>query len=220
MRHYFSIFVWMNIKNIIFDLGGVIIDINYNLAADAFKKLGITDFDNFYSKAKQSSLFDDFEKGLISNQDFRNALKIYLPAAITNSQIDEAWNAMLLGIPSLRVDFLQHIASRYRIFLLSNTNRIHIEAFTQYNDEKFGKGYFESIFEYCYFSSDIGMRKPDAEIFEFVLAENGLLKEETIFIDDSIQHIQGALEIGLNAELLKVENGERIEEKYKYLLGN
>jgi putative hydrolase of the HAD superfamily len=208
----------MRVKNIIFDLGGVIIDIDYNLAAKAFKDLGIVDFDNFYSKAKQSTLFDDFEKGFISNEDFRVQLRSYLPSSITDLQIDNAWNAMLLGIPASRIDFIQQIAAKYRIFLLSNTNRIHIEAFTIYNDEKFGKGYFESIFEYCYFSSDIGMRKPDAEIFEFVLSENGLLKEETIFIDDSIQHIDGALKIGLHAELLKLEAGERIEEKYQYLL--
>jgi len=210
----------MHIKNIIFDLGGVIIDIDYNLAAAAFKKLGIVDFDNFYSKAKQSSLFDDFEKGLISNSDFRASLRQYLPESVTDHQIDEAWNAMLLGIPSHRVDFLQKVANKYRVFLLSNTNRIHIDAFTQYNDEKFGKGYFESIFEYCYFSSDIAMRKPDAEIFEFVLNENGLLKEDTIFIDDSIQHVEGALSTGLHAELLKVEAGETIEQKYAYLIQN
>jgi len=210
----------MHIKNIIFDLGGVIIDIDYNLAATAFKKLGIVDFDNFYSKAKQSSLFDDFEKGLISNSDFRASLRQYLPESVTDHQIDEAWNAMLLGIPSHRVDFLQKVANKYRVFLLSNTNRIHIDAFTQYNDEKFGKGYFESIFEYCYFSSDIAMRKPDAEIFEFVLNENGLLKEDTIFIDDSIQHVEGALSTGLHAELLKVEAGETIEQKYAYLIQN
>jgi putative hydrolase of the HAD superfamily len=208
----------MHVKNIIFDLGGVIIDIDYNLAATAFKKLGIVDFDSFYSKAKQSSLFDEFEKGLISNAEFRTALRQYLPPAISDQQIDDAWNAMLIGIPSHRVDFLKEVAKHYRIFLLSNTNRIHIEAFTQYNDEKFGKGYFESIFEYCYFSSDIAMRKPDAEIFEFVLSENGLRKEETIFIDDSIQHIQGALNTGLHAELLKVEEGENIESKYSHFI--
>ena len=208
----------MHVKNIIFDLGGVIIDIDYNLAATAFKKLGIVDFDSFYSKAKQSSLFDEFEKGLISNAEFRTALRQYLPPAISDQQIDDAWNAMLIGIPSHRVDFLKEVAKHYRIFLLSNTNRIHIEAFSQYNDEKFGKGYFESIFEYCYFSSDIAMRKPDAEIFEFVLSENGLRKEETIFIDDSIQHIQGALNTGLHAELLKVEEGENIESKYSHFI--
>jgi putative hydrolase of the HAD superfamily len=208
----------MLVKNIIFDLGGVIIDIDYNLAAAAFKKLGIVDFDNFYSKAKQSSLFDDFEKGLISNAEFRDTLRQFLPPVISDQQIDDAWNAMLIGIPSHRVDFLKEVAKHYRIFLLSNTNRIHIEAFSQYNDEKFGMGYFESIFEYCYFSSDIAMRKPDAEIFEFVLSENGLRKEETIFIDDSIQHIQGALNTGLHAELLKVEEGENIESKYSHFI--
>lgn len=210
----------MQVKNIIFDLGGVIIDIDYHLASAAFKKLGIVDFDNFYSKAKQSTLFDDFEKGIISNTQFRNTLRQYLPDEISDRQIDDAWNAMLIGIPSHRIDFLQSLAKRYRIFLLSNTNKIHIDAFTSMNDEKFGKGYFESIFEKYYYSSVIGMRKPEAEIFEFVLAENKLIKEETIFVDDSIQHVEGALNTGLHAELLKVEVGESIEVKYNYLLDN
>lgn len=204
--------------SIIFDLGGVIINLDYNKTAQAFINLGLTNFNEIYSKAKQTNLFDDFEKGTISNDAFRATLKQYLPPTITDAEIDTAWNAMLLDIPLHRIDFLRKIAQTYRIFLLSNTNLIHVTAFTAINDRLFGKGVFESIFEKHYYSCEMGMRKPDAEIFEFVLAQNGLDRTTTLFIDDSPQHVEGALKTGLDAELLKVEQGEKLEERFKNLL--
>ena len=206
------------LKNIIFDLGGVIIDLDYNRTASAFKQLGIADFDDIYSKAKQTTLFDDFEKGISTDNDFRNALKKYLPTTITDAAIDHAWNAMLLDIPSHRVDFLKEVSKHYRIFLLSNTNHIHVLSFTAYADKKFGAGVFENIFEKHYYSCEMRMRKPDAEIFEKVIDQNKLNKSETLFIDDSIQHIHGAEKIGMKAEWLNIPEGESIEKKYAYFL--
>lgn len=204
--------------SIIFDLGGVIINLDYNKTAQAFIDLGLSNFNEIYSKAKQTSLFDDFEKGTMSNEAFRATLKQYLPATVTDVEIDKAWNAMLLDIPLHRIDFLRKVAERYRIFLLSNTNLIHVTAFTVINDHLFGKGVFESIFEKHYYSCEMGMRKPDAEIFEFVLAQNGLERTNTLFIDDSPQHIEGARKTGLDAELLKVEQGEKLEEQFAGLI--
>lgn len=208
----------MEIKNIIFDLGGVIINLDYNRTATAFKKLGIVDFDEIYSKAKQTSLFDDFEKGITTDDDFRNALKKYLPEETADAEIDDAWNAMLLDIPAHRLEWLKEIAKRYRIFLLSNTNHIHVLSFTAYADKKFGVGVFESVFEKHYYSCEMGMRKPDAEIFEKVINDNKLNKAETLFIDDSIQHIHGAEKVGIKAEWLNIPEGEKIEDKYKFIL--
>ncbi len=207
----------MSFQNIIFDLGGVIIDIDYNRTATAFKQLGIKDFDTIYSKAKQNKLFDDFEKGIISDHDFRKELKSHLPIGTTDADIDGAWNALIVDFSAHRVEWLKNLSNRYRIFLLSNTNQIHVRAFTAVADEKFGKGVFESIFEQHYYSCEMGMRKPDAEIFEKVLSDNHLKREETLFIDDSIQHIEGALKIQLPAEWLQLEKGETIEVKYASL---
>jgi putative hydrolase of the HAD superfamily len=125
---------------------------------------------------------------------------------------------MLLDIPQHRVDFLREVAKKYRIFLLSNTNSIHVTEFTRMNDKVFGKGVFESIFEQHYYSCKMGMRKPDAEIFEYVLSENNLDRTKTLFIDDSIQHVEGVKAVGLTADWLRVENGESIEEKFAGLL--
>jgi|JI10StandDraft_1071094.scaffolds.fasta_scaffold25273_3 glucose-1-phosphatase len=203
---------------IIFDLGGVIINLEYNRTAQAFIDLGLTNFNEIYSKAKQTSLFDDFEKGLMTNDAFRATLKQHLPEGVSDEAIDAAWNAMLLDIPQHRADFLREVAKKYRIFLLSNTNSIHVTEFTAINDRVFGKGVFESIFEQHYYSCKMGMRKPDAEIFEYVLSENNLDRSKTLFIDDSIQHVEGASAVGLTADWLRVENGESIEEKFAGLL--
>ncbi len=203
---------------IIFDLGGVIINLSYQRTAAAFIGLGLKNFDEIYSKARQSHLFDDFEKGIISPVTFRDALRRYLPPETENEQLDAAWNAMLLDIPVSRVEWLRAMGNKYRIFLLSNTNSIHVEAFTAMAEEVYGKGVFENIFEKCYYSCNMGMRKPDAEIFEEVLLENSLSRSNTLFIDDSIQHIRGAEKVGLPAEWLNVEHGEKVEEKYRHLL--
>jgi FMN phosphatase YigB (HAD superfamily) len=201
-------------ENIIFDLGGVIINLDYNRTAQAFIDLGLKNFNEIYSKAQQSHLFDDFEKGTMPPENFRAELRKYLPSETTDEQIDKAWNAMLLDIPVHRVEWLRKVGERYRIFLLSNTNTIHVDSFTKMADNVYGQGEFERVFERHYYSCQMGMRKPDAEIFERVLQENNLDKSRTLFIDDSIQHVEGAIRTGLHAELLKVESGELVEVKY------
>ena len=189
----------MSYKNIILDLGGVIIDVSYQDAANAFKKLGISDFDQLYSQKKQDHFFDNYEKGFISDNGFRNEIRKHIAHPLSDEQIDAAWNDLLLTIPPQRMKFLYSLKSNYRLFLLSNTNSIHVKAFTKIFEKEFGKNVFENAFEKMYLSCNIHLRKPDAEIFNLVLNENNLNKEETIFIDDSIQHVDGAKKIGLPA---------------------
>lgn len=191
-----------NIKNIIFDLGGVILNIDYNQTSNYFKELGIKDFDEIYSQAKQNNLFNDFETGKIDPKEFRAALKEYVPKA-TDKEIDFAWNAMLLDLPKERIELLKKIKENYRIFLLSNTNAIHVKAFTKYIDQLYGENVFSSIFENHYYSNEIGYRKPNANAFQYVIDSNDLKPEETLFIDDSTQHIKGANKAGLNSFLLE-----------------
>lgn len=189
----------MQIKNIILDLGGVIIDISYEAAANAFKKLGIKNFDELYSQKKQDHFFDNYETGNISDEKFRNEIKKNIPHPVGDAQIDDAWNSMLFSIPTKRVAFLKELKEKYRLFLLSNTNCIHINAFTEIVNRDFGKNILPDLFEKIYFSCKINMRKPDTEIFNYVMNENHLKKEETIFIDDSIQHVEGGKRAGLTS---------------------
>ena len=204
-----------SIKNIIFDFGGVILNIDYKLTEQAFTKLGIEDFDSIYSQAVQKELFDVFEKGLMSPEDFRKGLRKYIEREVSDSEIDNAWNAMLLDLPEERIILLDKLRKNYRLFLLSNTNEIHYNSFLAYMKNKFRRDIFSEVFEKAYVSHQIHLRKPDAVIFEFVLRENSLRKEETLFIDDSIQHIEGAKRVGLKT--LFLEKGKTILDLFNLL---
>lgn len=204
----------LNIKNIIFDLGGVILNIDYHLTIDAFKKLGLENFDGVFTQAKQTGIFDQLDKGLITPDEFRQGVKKLSPKQLTDQQIDDAWNAMLLDFPVHRLELLEKIHSQYRTFLLSNTNQIHIEVYNQILNKTFGVRDLSHFFEKEYYSNEVHMRKPDAEIFELILKQNGLKAEETLFIDDSEQHIVGAKKLGLNAYHLDLKKGETIEKLF------
>ncbi|MBA3900955.1 MAG: HAD family phosphatase [Bacteroidetes bacterium] len=186
-------------KNIIFDLGGVILNIDYNLTINAFNKLGIEDFDQIYSKAQQDNLFDQYEIGKISSPVFINEIITRCNKNISGEDVTAAWNAMLLDLPKERLALLEKLKSRYRTFLLSNTNDIHITAYGNYLNKTFGFRDLSNYFEQQYLSFQVGMRKPHVEIFQHVLSQNNLKAEETIFIDDSIQHIEGAKQAGITA---------------------
>ncbi|GAB2539696.1 HAD family hydrolase [Rufibacter soli] len=186
-----------SIKNIIFDLGGVIINIDYAKSTDALRTFAPADTTVDFSQKAQSELFDLYERGDISSQDFREGLRKEYGITATDAQIDEAWNAMLLDIPAERIELLRALSKHYRLFLLSNTNAIHMLAFNEIMATSFHIPSLDSLFEKAYYSHLVGKRKPDAAVFEHILEENGLHREETLFIDDSIQHIVGAKEVGL-----------------------
>ena len=197
-------------KNIIYDLGGVILNLDLQRTANAFRNLGFENFDDVYGQLKQSAIFDRFDKGLITENDFRNALAVHLPAGTLHTEIDNAWNAMLLDLPEERIRFLEEIKNTHRIFLLSNTNEIHVKAFSTYLKQTFGFSDFNHIFQTVYYSCRIGMRKPDREVFDWVLSQNQLKASETLFIDDSPQHVEGALQAGIGG--LWLRNGISITD--------
>jgi glucose-1-phosphatase len=190
------------IKAVIFDLGGVILHIDYMLTEKAFKQLGCEDFDKMYSQAKQSPLFDDYETGRIQEEEFIREIRKLLSLNVSDTDIINAWNAMLIDLPAERLHFLQQLRSKYKTYLLSNTNETHIKGFGKIIHEQHGIDGLESYFDKVYYSCRVNCRKPDAEIFNLVLKENNLKKEEIIFIDDSIQHIEGAQKIGIRSVLL------------------
>ena len=192
------------IKNIILDFGGVIIDVSYKAAANAFKKLGVKNFDILYSQKKQEHFFDDFEKGIISDEEFRLQIKKHLPSSVSDKQIDAAWNSLVLTIPQGRINFLRELKKNYRLILLSNSNRIHHRKLTKTIEKDFEKNILNELFEKIYFSCFINMRKPDVKIYNHVMKENNLKINETIFIDDSIQHVEGARKAGLTAYHLEL----------------
>jgi putative hydrolase of the HAD superfamily len=186
----------MKYEAIIFDLGGVIIDLDYQLTIAAFKELGIIDFDSDYSQAQQSKLFDDFETGKISAQHFINCLLPFLKPGTSPNKVVNAWNAMILSVQSSKIDLLLSLREKYPLFLLSNTNELHVPKVRREWSKVTSKP-MEDFFDHIYFSHEIHLRKPNSEIFQLVCDQQLLIPEKTLFIDDSIQHIKGAEMIGL-----------------------
>lgn len=197
------------IKHIIFDLGGVLLNIDYNLTEKAFVDAGIKDFPELYSKLHQAELFDKFEMGVMPREEFLQTLRKVSSSVISDEQIINAWNAMLLDFPLRRLQLLQQLQLHYSLFLLSNTNEIHEEAFNKILMESRGIPNIGVFFDKVYFSHRLGMRKPMKEIFLLVLEENNLDPAETLFIDDSPQHIDGAKLLGIRT--IYLEKGMTIE---------
>jgi len=196
------------IKNIIFDFGGVLFDIDYHLPVRAFHQLGCKNFEEMYSQAAQHQVFDALETGHISNEDFLHYLKEQTPQA-TREEILDAWNCILLNLWPTEVEFVRAVRdSGIRTFLFSNTNAIHVEAFEKMIEQSITLDAFRSAFEQVYYSNVVGIKKPHASTFLQVCKWNDLNPSETLFIDDSIQHVRGAEQAGLNAYHLKP--GERV----------
>ena len=197
------IFQGEHIDSIIFDLGGVILNIDYQLPVKAFSKLGVTDFHDHYSQAAQKNLFDLFETGKIDSETFLNELKKSVPPSVSDEKIRDAWNSILLDLPEERLFVLEKAAQNHRIFMLSNTNEMHINAFNQYLNDQYNLPGLEPFFDKVYYSYEIGLRKPDLKIFEYVIQDADLNPSTTLFIDDSIQHITAAADIGIITHHLK-----------------
>lgn len=199
---------------IIFDLGGVLLNIDYQASKKQFEQLGIDDFDLHFSQMKQSQLFDKFEKGLITPRDFRNEIKKEGNIECTDAEIDHAWNAMLLDFPIQRMHFLEEIAKEIPIYLFSNTNEIHIQEFKKRMHTEKLLTRFENAFKKIYYSFELGEHKPKPAGFLQIINENGLDITKTLFIDDSIQHVEGAKKVGLQSVLLK--SNEEVNELFSH----
>ena len=188
------------VSAILFDLGGVILNLDYNKTIEAFKNLGRERTDALYSQAQQNAIFDRIETGEISENYFRDLLISFLGNEVNHEMVDEAWNAMLLDLPKERIDFLRTLKKEYKIYLFSNTNAIHLRKFQEIIQQQYANAeLLEDIFDKTYYSHIIQKRKPNAAAFEYILKDLGLKAEEVIFIDDSIQHVEGAKSIGINA---------------------
>ncbi|WP_432712843.1 HAD family hydrolase [Pedobacter sp.] len=192
-----------NIKNIIFDYGNVIFEIDFLKAQQAFQKLGITNVDEFFAHKGHHSLFNDFETATISPAQFRAGIREAAKnEALSDEEIDAAWNSLLIGVPANVHNLLLKVKDKYRTFLLSNSNEIHYIYIMDYLKKEYQMESIDHLFEKAYFSQHMFLRKPHIEIFEQVLKENNLNAKETLFIDDSPQHLEGAKLAGLNTLLM------------------
>jgi putative hydrolase of the HAD superfamily len=192
-----------NIKNIIFDYGNVIFNIDFKLAQNAFTGLGIANAGNFFGHLQQDAIFDAFDRGEITAKQFRDRLRSLTGKPnLSDGQIDKAWNSMLLGIAEGNHELLLKLKSKYRTFLMSNINDIHYRYIMAYLRKEFNFEGNDHLFEKTYYSHLVGKRKPDTAFFQQILDENKLNAAETLFIDDSPQHLEGAKQLGIQTFLM------------------
>lgn len=186
----------MELKNLVFDLGGVLINLDFQKTANAFGALGVQDFDTYFNQFHANALFKQLETGATPEPDFYDNLRQLAAISASDAAIDEAWNAMLLDFPQERISRLLQLRENYRLFLFSNTNSIHHRAFSAQFLRKFGFE-LDSLFEKAWYSHLVGHRKPDAGAFAFMLEDAGLAPGQTVFIDDTLPNIEAAQRAGM-----------------------
>lgn len=186
------------IKTIMFDMGGVLINLNKQACIDAYKALGYDRVEEFIGNYLQKGPFLDLESGQISPEQFRDAIRREIPRPVTDRQIDDAFIAFLVDMPDYTLDMLLQLKKRYQIFLLSNTNGIIMDYVRQHIFNRQGRS-MEHYFDRMFLSYQMGMVKPNPAIFEQVVAETGILPSETLFLDDSSQNTEVAEKLGFNS---------------------
>ena len=199
------------IRNIIFDLGGVILDIDIPKTKRAFEALGVSNIDEFFGIGKAASIFKEQEVGSISDDDFIAQLGEMGGRSLQREDVIAAWNAMLIRFPEERIALLKKLRQRYKLFLFSNTNAIHLKAFHKMFREQFGSS-LDDLFDKVYYSHVMGVRKPDEKSFRFILEDSRLNASETLFVDDAGINIEGAERVGLKT--LYLEKGKDIIEEF------
>ena len=192
------------IKNIIFDLGGVILELDVNRTIEALTELGFPGLLNLENILTDYPFFLEFETGRINTDQFIDILISRAGDHTPRDKVIAAWDAMILGFKPENVELLLQIRDRYRLFLLSNTNSIHEKTYNNQLYRDHGIPNLSDLFEKVYYSHDLKMRKPDLEIFKYVLEDSRLVAGETLYIDDTEEHVKSALQLGMHAYHLKI----------------
>lgn len=210
-RIEFALFnkITMAIKNIIFDLGGVILNIDLRKTQEAFRLLGLKEIDSIFRMGHIDSFFKLYEKGALSDDQFVEEIQKEIGSPVSFEKIVAAWNALLLDFPPERIELLKELKSRYRLFLLSNTSALHHIRFHEIFKQEFGIS-LDDLFEKAYYSHVIKLHKPDTAAYKLITDENGLDPAETLFIDDSPANVEGAEKAGLKG--IYLEPGKTILE--------
>jgi len=206
---------YSNIKNLIFDLGGVILNIDFQKAINNLKEIGFVTFDKLYNQLDQSSLFDNFDKGLITPSEFREELCKATNIIVSDEAFNKAWNSMLVEIPVDIIRLLKNLKKYFKTFLLSNTNEIHLEHLFNYTQRTYNLKSLDPLFDKPYFSCRVHMRKPDNEIYVKVLNDENLISAETLFIDDFQFNVDAAVKLGIQGYCLQKDDSLKdIFKKY------
>lgn len=190
-------------RNLIFDIGNVLVDIDYTVPIAEFQKLvpPNTDFrfETVVSYTNQHNIFDLFEKGKVTVPQFRDGLKQLLKPDVTDAEIDLAWNSILINYPLAKFELLKQLKTRYYTLALSNINELHVQAIDIAAAQLLNEDRFGNFFHKAYYSNEMGWRKPEKEIYEMLIQQENLNRAETFFVDDKLENIEMAREVGLQA---------------------
>lgn len=186
-----------SVKNLIFDLGGVILDLSVEATLNSFAKVSGMEKNESKRLFLASPGFELYEKGEYGDEEFRDFVRNVYKISASDEVLDACWNAMLLRIPKNKLELLETLKTRYNVYLLSNTNNIHLEYINNVLLPVSGSNFLDDFFHRAYYSHRMKKRKPDAEIFEHVLSENNFLPHETLFLDDNAQNVEGASKLGI-----------------------
>lgn len=187
-----------NFKNILFDLGGVILDINIPATLKRFYELGFPAELMHYPESMQTDIFFKYQTGKLNTEQFRNEIRKTTGVEMSDGEFDEAWNAMLVGIPGERAALLKVLSKHYKLYMLSNTSALHVRVFEKMYLDAAGES-MHDVFEKIYYSHEIGLHKPDREAWEYVIKDAAIKPGETLFLDDSIHNIKASQELGFQA---------------------
>ena len=204
------------VKNIIFDLGNVLYDIDFEIMYKRFHELGIPNFEKHFTLNQSDPLFFDLEKGFIDEVTFCSRFNQLYNLSLNKDQIIEAWNSLLIGFREKSLDWLKSNQSNFSLFLYSNTNQPHQDYFLAQYTREIG-GDFNALFKKPYYSHEMGMRKPDPASFQYILDQEGLKAAETLFIDDNEPNVAAAASVGF--QVLYLQPGMHIEWELPKLLG-
>lgn len=195
---------------IIFDLGGVILDIDISKTNEAFRALGFEKIDDYFGLGHAGYFFRDYEEGTIADDEFVNKVRQKIGEQVSEEEVIGAWNALLGEFPEDRIRYLEKLKEHYRLFLFSNTNGLHLKAFKKIFERSFAGRNLDELFEKAYYSHLEGFRKPDSKGFHHIVKENNLEPRKTIFVDDALVNVEAARKAGLKG--FHIEPGKTIEQ--------
>ena len=198
-----------NIKNIVFDLGGVLVDLDFKNAINGLQQAGFANVKEQLQAFDQDGIFQKFELGEINADEFRTAIRENSTVTLTDEEVDTLWNSMLLEVPRKKLELILELRGKYMVYLLSNTNSIHWD-YVCNNAFNYRGFRVNDYFEETFLSFEMHLAKPDKAIFEKVLEEANLLPEETLFIDDSEANCKAASELGIHTHHYHI--GEDLKE--------
>jgi putative hydrolase of the HAD superfamily len=203
------------INNIIFDLGGVLLNINPKKTIQSFAELGMEQLIGDHGLSYDHEIFYQMEQGKVSPDEFRNGVRKLLPGNVSDEQIDDAWTAMLLDFPEVRVRLVQNLQKHFNIYLFSNTNAIHVAKY--HANFRMQHGFdVSTLFKKDFYSNEIGFRKPSIESFQEIIRLSGINPEKSLFIDDAKANVEGAIAAGLKAYWL--EPNQKVEILFQEFL--